>query len=142
MKTRLLIALLTVLSACRATPEPRFSDNPAAWAADENVSDAFVRENALCRQPQSGSEAFACRVWYLPPMPQSPNPAVLLFQRADNAPDGQGFTVALQNTPQDYVYGSAIQTTRSTDGWTCFNALPTADTLCSDTQMLDYLNAP
>ena len=76
------------------------------------------------------------------PMPQSPDPAVLLFQRADNALNAQDFAVALQNTPQGYVYGSAIQTTRSADGWTCFNAPPAADTLCSDTQMLDYLNAP
>ena len=75
-------------------------------------------------------------------MPQSPDPAVLLFQRADNALNAQDFAVALQNTPHGYVYGSATQTTRSADGWTCFNAPPAADTLCSDTQMLDYLNAP
>ena len=45
-------------------------------------------------------------------MPQSPDPAVLLFQRADNALNAQDFAVALQNTPHGYVYGSAVKIAR------------------------------
>lgn len=45
-------------------------------------------------------------------MPQSPSPAVLLFQRADNALNAQDFAVALQNTPHGYAYGNAVKIAR------------------------------